>query len=341
MNKGIITGTIDEQTKTTMMEAAKTENFVKDIVKSNVEYVVDNIDEKTPLDYSAIYSGIYNKVAEDVESMGYIELKQTSKHLEDTIGQIRATKSLSDSLENMAQTMVSITGEYLESKMTMARVLGDESIKKFQSEGTNAITELARTKELVDKTLAERYPDVTVTTSFFTDEMVKLTTKRMKNVDELDMTDEAKAEAIQMFEQEIEAYKDRANVWKYSAQMLFGKYGKYIKKAKQYTRNMPDKTFNETKQYLANRFGTERMYALQEQCMKHWESEGSLVTFFTFLKMVLERRTTSTDFALANLCISIMIMNACDMAADLWDLGKTKEEYIEEIKEVEARFKNF
>lgn len=322
-------------------------DFAKDtmnMINASVETLAKNSDlpkKNDSIDYiSSVVDTLYEKVNAELDTMNYLEIINLKNNLGSERDTVKTTLSIANSMTSLASTMAGMSQDPLAAKIELAKMMGDQSITGFKKDGEKMITEMERTIALLDDTLESQYKDVKVTSKFFAEQMTATLGKKLKRITENEegYSEFAVNEAKAIIAAEMKINCERTNIFENASEYLFKPYGRLIRKAKQYCRNLPDETFKETRDTLKRHFDENRMAALEWTIVNSWKNPNTVCPFFTFLNMVLQRADNSSRYAAAHSVITVMIMNACDFATKIWDYDMTLEEYLEEFKKVEDIF---
>lgn len=291
-------------------------------------------------DVQSMSNDIYAKIEEEIDDMTYLELKELDRQLKSEIKSIKNAIGIANSALVMANSFGALGSDALMAKMSLANLIGDKSIDDFKEKGDILIRELDKSLNLVTETLNSQYKDTVVTSKFFTSQMVLSIGRKIKHIKENDknVDEDTKKEAIELLLKQSVIYNNRDHLWDNVNEFLLKPYGRLIRKSKQFCRNLPDSAYDNTKKSLSHAFDEKRMAAMEYTIIKYWNNPNTIVPFFTFLSMIIERSNSSTEFTIAHTFITVMIMNACDMVSKIWDYDVSEEEYSEGLKKLEDVF---
>lgn len=278
---------------------------------------------------------------EEIDEYTYIELKNVLLSIKDAKDQLHTLDLLRASFNSLSE----IAGDIATASVLHNNDLNDVSIEKYDDAAKEMKESLESLETYINETLSKKYPDTTkLFTSFLTKEMVRTLDRKYeslrKELDSLTGLENPDTDKIEKVKKSIDdnyvqrtIYNDRANAVHYFLDELLKNnscpYRKEIRKVKQYTKNIYEKTFVDTKKELCKYFSSKNLTifdrAMKELCQLPLLTRVQIFVLFNRIMSRLRFHSRS-DITLYT-AMKVIIMNLNDIYVGLWD------EDMEESKE--------
>lgn len=354
---------ICESDTTALKESTEKDIQMEDL---QVDRIKENVKEiQSVLENEKSFSCL-NITKEELDNYTYIELKNTALSIKDAVKQLDTLESLRRSLDTLAGMAKYRPGDsdrtYLPKDIATASILSriddtkDFDLEKYDEEVKQLKESLSFLQKYVDERIEKDYStENTKKSSFLTKEMLQTLdnsaarlNKELLSIKDVEGKEKERKELQDRLDHNFVQkflYEDRANAVKYFMDALrSGSYTSEIRKTKQHTRSMYEKTFIQTKKKLDMYFPKNNLIVfdrmMKDQCKLSLSVRVRILVLFERLISRLHIRTRNDS--ILKISMHIIIANLADIYANLWDedMPETKEYIIESMKQFDKLFKD-
>lgn len=300
-------------------KAEAEETLVDTAVHASEKVTMDVLSMKSDADIGSLDLA---EIAEEVESMNYLQLRATKKQLDGNLAMIEMYYGMYGQIEKMSQDVNSVAAKAFLSNQLQSQGI-DQGADEFCAEYVSTKKNIQDVLDILNPKL-EAFAEKAKSTKFLTEQMIGTIDQKIAEIETLEGD----------HEYTLNSYRNLREIYSHRTDLT------YLKSNLQGLRKMKKMCYRENKKQmgrvkvdLEKFFQAASMAAFEQYLVKTWgegeHAENAAIVCLTHLGKILTTHSYLNNMDWAK----VFVMNALDIIAGIWDLDEmSAEDYTEQVK---------